>query len=83
MKTNNLTPVETAGEFFCEHEDCRVVQNNDEESVLFYGDDNGMYCKEHVLHHLEVDISPEDYEPRFPRTEEEEKFYQDALIKKL
>lgn len=45
-------PVVSSGTFYCEHEDCGVVQNDDSlEDVLYYGNDDGMYCKEHVKLH--------------------------------
>lgn len=47
-----LIPVGTAGEFYCEEGDCNVTQYEDSKGdVLYYGNDNGMYCVEHIKNH--------------------------------
>lgn len=51
-EVNELCPVGGAGEYYCEEEDCSVVQYEDsKKDVLYYGNDNGMYCVEHIKNH--------------------------------
>ncbi len=59
IEEKKLVPVISAGEYLCEEDKCGVVQTGEEkENVLFYGNDmdlnpwGGMYCKEHIEHHL-------------------------------
>lgn len=44
-----LMAVVGSGRYYCEHEDCEVVQTGEEsEDILFYGIDDRMYCQKHL-----------------------------------
>jgi hypothetical protein len=46
MKNNTKTPVVGSGTYFCEGENCEVIQTGEEkEDILFYGIDDHMYCQ--------------------------------------
>ena len=48
-------PVVTSGTFVCEHKDCETQQTDDDKNdILFYGKDNGMFCKKHLAEHSET-----------------------------
>jgi hypothetical protein len=57
-KLIELIPVVTSGTYYCEHGDCKVTQTDDDtEDMLFYGNNDGMYCREHVeLYPIVADI---------------------------
>lgn len=49
-RINMTNPVIASGTFFCSYKYCRVTQKNTSKGdVLFYGADNGMYCKKHLI----------------------------------
>ena len=46
----SLYPVPGSGLYQCEHDDCEVVQDDDSEcDVLYYGKNDGIYCREHAV----------------------------------
>ena len=49
-----LSPVVGSGTYHCEFEDCKVTQTDDSVGdVLFYGSDDGIYCKRHLQNETE------------------------------
>lgn len=53
MGEKDFEPVNGAGRYACEHGNCNVSQDDDDTGdVLFYGKDDGMYCKNHIEKHI-------------------------------
>lgn len=52
-KLIQLAPVNSSGTYFCEYGNCDATQTDkDNKDILFYGDNNGMYCKKHIIKYL-------------------------------
>ncbi len=48
-KQENLNAVIGPGTYYCEYEDCDIVQTGEEEEdIIFYGIDDRMYCAKHL-----------------------------------